>query len=135
MGDDAADDWVFRARDAQLPPPNLGWGWLFLGGRGTGKSHSMSAAVHMAVRAGISRIHLIAPTAHDFHDVNLEDRREERESNLMRVKEVSASRGEAMHAEPISLLYGKGRMLRRRGLDQLEAEMMAFSREWDRAVG
>jgi phage terminase large subunit-like protein len=97
-------------------------------------SRIRSAAVRTAVR-GISRIHLIAPTAHDFHDVNLEDRREERESNLMRVKEVSASRGEAMHAEPISLLYGKGRMLRRRGLDQLEAEMMAFSREWDRAVG
>ena len=23
-GDDAADDWVFRARDAQLPPSDLG---------------------------------------------------------------------------------------------------------------
>jgi hypothetical protein len=22
LGDDAADDWVFRARDAQLPPPD-----------------------------------------------------------------------------------------------------------------
>src|SRR5215472_2417307 len=72
LGDDAADDWVFRARDAQLPPSDLGWCWLFLGGRGTGKSHSMSAAVHVAVRAGIKRIHLIAPTTADFHDVNLE---------------------------------------------------------------
>jgi phage terminase large subunit-like protein len=52
----------------------FGWGWLFLGGRGTGKSHSMSAAVHMAVRAGISRIHLIAPTTSDFQGVNLEGR-------------------------------------------------------------
>ena len=68
----ASTDWAFRARDAQLPPPDLGWCWLFLGGRGAGKSHSMSAAVHMAVRAGISRIHLIAPTTADFHDVNLE---------------------------------------------------------------
>src|SRR5215472_2981279 len=74
LGDDAADEWVFRARDAQLPPPDLSWCWLFLGGRGAGKSHSMSAAVHMAVRAGISRIHLIAPTTADFHDVNLEGR-------------------------------------------------------------
>ena len=74
LGDDAADDWVFRARDAQLPPPDLDWCWLFLGGRGAGKSHSMSAAVHMAVRAGTSRIHLIAPTTADFHDVNLEGR-------------------------------------------------------------
>jgi phage terminase large subunit-like protein len=53
---------------------------------------------------------------------------------MIRIKEVSASRGKAMRAEPISLLYEKGRVLHRRGLDQLEAEMMAFSREWDRAV-
>jgi phage terminase large subunit-like protein len=61
-------------------------------------------------------------------------RRGDRESNLIRVKEVSASRGKAMRAEPISLLYEKGRVLHRRGLNQLEAEMMSFSREWDRAV-
>src|SRR5215468_4792226 len=72
LGDDAAEDWVFAARDAQLPPPDLSWCWLFLGGRGAGKSHSMSAAVHTAVRAGISRIHFIAPTTSDFHDVNIE---------------------------------------------------------------
>jgi DNA invertase Pin-like site-specific DNA recombinase len=60
LGDDAADDWVFWARDAQLPPTDPGWCWLFFGGRGTGKSHSMSAAVHVAVRAGVKRIHLIA---------------------------------------------------------------------------
>jgi hypothetical protein len=47
---------------------------------------------------------------------------------------VSASRGKAMRAEPISLLYEKSRVLHRRGLDQLDAEMMAFSREWDRSV-
>jgi phage terminase large subunit-like protein len=39
-----------------------------------------------------------------------------------------------MCAEPISLLYEKGRVLHRRALDQLEVEMMAFSRDWDRAV-
>src|SRR5215475_1440736 len=72
LGDDAAEDWVFAARDAQLPPPDLSWCWLFLGGRGTGKSHSMSQAVHTAVRAGIKRIHFIAPTTTDFHDVNVE---------------------------------------------------------------
>src|SRR5262245_11091374 len=72
LGDDAAEDWVFAARDAQLPPPDLSWCWLFLGGRGAGKSHSMSAAVHTAVRAGIKRIHFIAPTTTDFHDVNVE---------------------------------------------------------------
>ena len=72
LGDDAAEDWVFAARDAQLPPPDLSWCWLFLGGRGAGKSHSMSAAVHTEVRAGIKRIHFIAPTTTDFHDVNVE---------------------------------------------------------------
>ena len=60
--------------------------------------------------------------------------RGERESNLIRVKSVSASRGKAMRAEPVSLLYEKSRVLHRRGLDQLEAEMMSFSREWDRSV-
>jgi phage terminase large subunit-like protein len=56
-----------------------------------------------------------------------------RETSLIRIKEVSASRGKAMRTEPVSLLYEKQRVLHRRGL-QLEAEMMAFSREWDRAV-
>ena len=50
--------------------------------------------------------------------------RGERESNMIILKEVSASRGKAMRAEPISLLYEKGRVLHRRGLDQLEAEMI-----------
>jgi hypothetical protein len=31
LGDDAAAEWVFCARDAQLPPPDLGWCWLYLG--------------------------------------------------------------------------------------------------------
>ena len=60
--------------------------------------------------------------------------RGERDTNLIRIKEVTASRGKGMRAEPISLLYEKGRVLHRRGLDQLESEMMSFSREWDRAV-
>ena len=53
--------------------------------------------------------------------------RGERETNLIRIREVSASRGKAMRAEPISLLYEKGRVLHRRGLDQLEAEIWRFS--------
>jgi phage terminase large subunit-like protein len=57
-----------------------------------------------------------------------------RRSNLIRIREVNASRGKVMRAEPISLLYEKGRVVHRRGLDQLEGEMMGFSREWDRAV-
>jgi phage terminase large subunit-like protein len=72
LGDDAADEWVFAARDAQLPPPDLGWAWLYLGGRGTGKTHAGSATIHLAVRAGLSRIHAIAPTAADVWDVLVE---------------------------------------------------------------
>jgi phage terminase large subunit-like protein len=72
LGDAGADDWIFAARTAQLPPKDLGWCWLFLGGRGTGKTRAMSGAVHLAVRAGIKRIHLIGPTTADLHDVNLE---------------------------------------------------------------
>src|SRR5262245_53345435 len=72
VGDDASDEWVFQARDAQLPPIDLNWCWLFLGGRGTGKSHSMSQAVHIAIRAGLKRLHVVAPTTADLHDVNIE---------------------------------------------------------------
>ena len=37
--------------------------------------------------------------------------RGERDTNMIRIKEVSASRGKAMRAEPISLPYKKGRWL------------------------
>lgn len=57
-----------------------------------------------------------------------------RETNLIRIKEVSASRGKTLRAEPVSLQYEKGRVLHRRGLDKLEAEMLSFSRDWDRDV-
>ena len=60
--------------------------------------------------------------------------RGERSTNMIRIKEVAASRGKAMRAEPVSLLYERNRVLHRRGLDQLEGEMMSFSREWDRSV-
>jgi phage terminase large subunit-like protein len=39
-----------------------------------------------------------------------------------------------MRAEPCSLLYEKGRVLHRHGLAKLEAEMLSFSRGWDREV-
>ena len=57
--------------------------------------------------------------------------RGERDSNLIRIREVNASRGKTMRAEPISLLYEKQRVLHRPGLDLLEEEMLSFSREHD----
>jgi phage terminase large subunit-like protein len=72
LGDDAAGEWVFCARDAQLPPADLGWAWLYLGARGTGKTHAGASAIHLAVRAGLGRIHAVAPTAADTWDVLVE---------------------------------------------------------------
>jgi phage terminase large subunit-like protein len=72
LDDDEADNWLLSARDEQLPPSDLGWCWLYLGGRGTGKTHAGSSAIHLAVRAGLSRIHAIAPTAADVWDVLVE---------------------------------------------------------------
>jgi phage terminase large subunit-like protein len=57
-----------------------------------------------------------------------------RADNMIPVKEVTASRGKVMRAEPISLAYEKNRIVHRRGLDQLEVEMLSFSREWDRNI-
>jgi phage terminase large subunit-like protein len=56
--------------------------------------------------------------------------RGERQDNMIRIREVSASRGKVMRAEPISLLFELGRVLMHRGLEKLEAE----SRDWDRDV-
>src|SRR5262245_60173378 len=87
LGDDAAEDWVFAARDAQLPPPDLSWCWLFLGGRGAGKSHSMSAAVHTAVRAGIKRIHFIPQPRPTFT--------------------MSTSKARAAYSRPAAVIHGR----------------------------
>jgi phage terminase large subunit-like protein len=53
---------------------------------------------------------------------------------VIRIKEVTASRGKAMRAERVSLLYERCRVLHRHGLDKLEAETLSFSRDWDRDV-
>jgi phage terminase large subunit-like protein len=70
-GQGAPDDWLLTARDAQLPPLGDWSVWLFLGGRGCGKTHALSCAVHTAVRAGIGRVHYVGPTTSDLYDVSL----------------------------------------------------------------
>jgi phage terminase large subunit-like protein len=57
-----------------------------------------------------------------------------RDSNMIRIKEVTASRGKVVRAEPISLAYEKQKVVHRRGLNKLEAEMLSFSRDWDTKV-
>jgi phage terminase large subunit-like protein len=70
-GAGSPNDWLLTARDAQLPPRG-GWSvWLFLGGRGCGKTHALSASVHLAIRAGLGRLNFVAPTASDAYDVNI----------------------------------------------------------------
>ena len=78
--------------------------------------------------AGDMATEVIKQAAERMHE------RGERSTNMIRIREVTASRGKAMRAEPVSLLYERNRVLHRRGLDQLEGEMMSFSREWDRSV-
>jgi phage terminase large subunit-like protein len=70
-GNGGPDDWLLTARDEQLPPLGDWSVWLFLGGRGCGKTHALSCAVHTAVRAGIGRQHFIGPTTSDLYDVNI----------------------------------------------------------------
>ena len=54
--------WEYQARKEQLAPPGDWRIWMIMAGRGFGKTHALSGAVHLAVQAGISRIGIIAPT-------------------------------------------------------------------------
>src|SRR3954453_8116635 len=64
-----ARQWHLKARDAQLPPTDLANFWLFMAVRGSGKSEAMPQAAHLAVKAGIRRMHIVARTAADVRDV------------------------------------------------------------------
>jgi phage terminase large subunit-like protein len=70
--DEILHDWREFARPAQLAPPGA-WGvWMFLAGRGAGKTRSGAEWVRGQVKAGCGRIALIAPTAGDARDVMVE---------------------------------------------------------------
>lgn len=71
-GDEAMADWRFVARASQLPPIDWLDTWLITAGRGFGKTRAGSECCHLAVEAGIMRMHIIAPTAADYRDVNIE---------------------------------------------------------------
>lgn len=76
LSDDEADellhDWPLWARPSQLPPPGDWAHWLYVAGRGAGKTRSGAEWVRSKVKAGCSRIALIAPTAGDARDVMVE---------------------------------------------------------------
>lgn len=67
--DELLHDWTFFARPDQIWPTGDWDGWLFLAGRGAGKTRSGAEWVRDQVKAGSSNIGLIAPTAADARDV------------------------------------------------------------------
>lgn len=65
-------DWWFLARDEQLPPPGDWAFWLYLAGRGAGKTRTGAEWTRDLVKQGFKRGGLIAPTAGDTRDVMVE---------------------------------------------------------------
>lgn len=65
-------DFRYRATGPQLPPPGEWLTWLFLGGRGAGKTRAGAEWVrHRALRT-VSRIALVGPTFNDVREVMIE---------------------------------------------------------------
>lgn len=71
-------DWRFVGRPEQQLPvtplfPDGGWAyWLYMAGRGAGKTRTGGETVREWVKQGVMRIGLIAPTAGDARDVMVE---------------------------------------------------------------
>jgi phage terminase large subunit-like protein len=66
-------DWFFWSREAQRAPEGDWRTWLFLGGRGAGKTRAGAEWTSFLAREGLARrIALIAPTFHDVRTVMLE---------------------------------------------------------------
>jgi phage terminase large subunit-like protein len=62
-------DWARHARSEQLPPEGDWQKWLYLGGRGAGKTRSGAEWIRASLEAGCSRLALVAPTAADARDI------------------------------------------------------------------
>lgn len=65
--------WEIWARPEQLPPPGEWTTWLYLGGRGAGKTRAGAEWIRARVENGLARrIALVASTAADARDVMIE---------------------------------------------------------------
>lgn len=65
--------WAFWRREEQTPPPDPWRLWVFLGGRGAGKTRAGAEWVREQVEArGKRRIALIGPTFHDVREVMID---------------------------------------------------------------
>jgi phage terminase large subunit-like protein len=71
--DAAAYDWErFFARPEQLPPPGDWYVWLFLAGRGSGKSRASAEWIRRQAELGRGPMALVGRTAADVRDVMIE---------------------------------------------------------------
>ena len=68
----ALDEWDASARDVQLPPDGDWRVWLFMGGRGAGKTRAGAEWVRSRIAGGARRIALIAPALNDAREVMID---------------------------------------------------------------
>ncbi len=61
--------WWFWARDDQLPPPGDWQVWVFLGGRGAGKTRAGAEWLRAQMVSGCERAALVGPTQGDVREV------------------------------------------------------------------
>lgn len=93
--------WEVLARKEQRPDPNVVWDiWLYLAGRGSGKTRSGAELVRKKVKHGIKRIHLVGRTVGDVRDVMIEG-----ESGILSVcadwdKDIKGNKISRPHYEP-----------------------------------
>jgi len=66
------NDFTHWAGEGQLPPPGDWLIWLFLGGRGAGKTRAGAEWIRARVRAGAERVALVGPTFSDVREVMIE---------------------------------------------------------------
>lgn len=65
-------DWEVWARDEQLPPPGEWTTWLYLAGRGAGKTRTAGEWLRRRVTQGYRRIALVGKTPADVRDTMIE---------------------------------------------------------------
>jgi phage terminase large subunit-like protein len=59
LADALRNDWLARARPEQLPPPGDWSIWLYLAGRGAGKTRSGVEWIRGQIESGVSRVALV----------------------------------------------------------------------------
>jgi phage terminase large subunit-like protein len=72
LADALKNDWLAHARGEQLPPPGDWTIWIYLAGRGAGKTRSGVEWIRSQIESGVKRVALVAPTAADCRDVIVE---------------------------------------------------------------